>query len=116
MDVVNALNRGVSQVVGVEINRRIIELVSDRFAEFSGGAYRDARVRIVHSDGRNFVEWTPERFDLIQLTLVDTFAAISSGALSRSRRTSSTPPRRSAPTSGCSTTTVCSPSAGPSRT
>jgi hypothetical protein len=82
MDVVNALNRGASQVVGVEINRRIIELVSDRFAEFAGGVYRDPRVRIVHSDGRNFVEWTPERFDLIQLTLVDTFAAISSGALS----------------------------------
>jgi hypothetical protein len=82
MDVVNAVGRGAERVVGVEINGRIIELLRGEFASFAGHIYHNPRVQIVHSDGRNFVENTREKFDLIQLTLVDTFAAISSGALS----------------------------------
>ncbi|MEE8277907.1 MAG: hypothetical protein V3R89_04215 [Thermoanaerobaculia bacterium] len=84
MDVVNGVERGAEAVVGVEINGRIIELMQDDFDEFAGHIYRHPSVRIVHSDGRNFVESSSEKFDLIQLTLVDTFAAISSGALSLS--------------------------------
>ncbi len=84
MDVVNGVERGAELVVGVEINGRIIELVQDEFDAFTGHIYNHPRVRIERSDGRNFVENSSERFDLIQLTLVDTFAAISSGALSLS--------------------------------
>ncbi len=84
MDVVNGIARGAEQVVGVEINGQIIELMQGEFADFAGDIYRHPRVRMVHSDGRNFVESSAEKFDLVQLTLVDTFAAISSGALSLS--------------------------------
>jgi hypothetical protein len=84
LDVVNAVNRGAEKVTGVEINARIIELVAGEFNEFAGGIYRDPRVEVIHSDGRNFVENTREQYDLVQLTLVDTFAAIASGALSLS--------------------------------
>jgi hypothetical protein len=35
----------------------------------------------VYGDGRTYVERSTERFDVVELTLVDTFAAISSGAL-----------------------------------
>lgn len=84
LDVVNAVNRGAESVTGVEINARIIELVKGEFNEFAGGIYHDPRVEVIHSDGRNFVENTRERYDLVQLTLVDTFAAIASGALSLS--------------------------------
>jgi len=81
MDVANAVNRGAARVVGVEINRQIIDLLDQRFLEWSGGIYRHPAVEIVHSDGRTYVERSSEKFDVIQLTLVDTFAAISSGAL-----------------------------------
>jgi len=84
VDVANAVDRGAEQVTGVEINRQVVELVRDDFGTFSGNIYRDPRVRVVISDGRNFVENSRQKFDLIQLTLVDTFAAISSGALSLS--------------------------------
>jgi SAM-dependent methyltransferase len=84
MDVVNGLQRGASEVTGVEINAGIIDLMRGQFAHFSGDVYQDPRVRLVYSDGRNFVENTGERYDLVQLTLVDTFAAISSGALALS--------------------------------
>jgi hypothetical protein len=82
MDVVNALRQGAVSVTGVELNASIVELMRGRFASFSGNVYDHPRVRILHDDGRSFVEHTPERYDLIQLTLVDTFAAIGSGALS----------------------------------
>ena len=81
MDVANAVNRGAERVVGVEINRQIIDLLNHEFLDFSGGIYRHPAVEIVHSDGRTYVERSGEKFDVIQLTLVDTFAAISSGAL-----------------------------------
>jgi hypothetical protein len=81
MDVANAVNRGAGRVVGVEINQQIIDLLDRKFREFSGGIYQNPAVEIVHSDGRTYVERSGEKFDVIQLTLVDTFAAISSGAL-----------------------------------
>lgn len=84
MDVGNALARGARHVIGVEVNGAVIDLVRGPFAAFAGDLYRHPRVRIVHGDGRNFIEGTKARYDLIQLTLVDTFAAISSGALSLS--------------------------------
>ena len=81
MDLVNAINRGAARVVGVEINQPIIRLLQGPLHDFSGGIYSHPKVEVVHGDGRTYVERSNERFDLIQLTLVDTFAAISSGAL-----------------------------------
>jgi spermidine synthase len=81
MDVLNALAHGSRDVTGVEINRAVIEMVQGPFAGFSGDLYRDPRVRVVHSDGRNFAQGAKEKYDLIQMTLDDSFAAISSGAL-----------------------------------
>lgn len=84
MDLANALDRAAAEVVGVEVNSGVVDLMTGQLAEFSGNIYRDPRVRIENSDGRNYVEGTTERFDLIQMTLVDTFAAIASGALTLS--------------------------------
>jgi hypothetical protein len=81
MDVANAVHRGAERVVGVEINKPIIDLLNGEFLAFSGGLYRHPKVEIVYGDGRTYVQRSREKFDVIQLTLVDTFAAISSGAL-----------------------------------
>jgi hypothetical protein len=84
MDVVNALGHGASSVVGVEINHQIIDLVRGEFGDFAGQIYDHPAVRLVHSDGRNYIESSDARYDLVQLTFVDTFAALASGALSLS--------------------------------
>ena len=52
----------------------------DRFREFSGGIYTNPRVHISVDDGRSFVRRTPERYDVIQASLVDTWAATAAGA------------------------------------
>jgi hypothetical protein len=87
-DLVSALVFGARHVDGVEINPIIAnDVMRDRFREFSGGIYTHPRVRIVVDDGRSFVRRTPERYDVIQASLVDTWAATAAGAYTLTENT-----------------------------
>ncbi|MCU1381952.1 MAG: putative Spermidine synthase-like protein [Acidobacteria bacterium] len=80
-DLASALVFGALRVDGVEINPIIAnDVMRDRFRDFSGGIYTNPRVRIAVDDGRSFVRRTPERYDVIQASLVDTWAATAAGA------------------------------------
>jgi spermidine synthase len=80
-DLVSALVFGARQVDGVEINPIIAnDVMRDRFQEFSGGIYTNPRVRIAVDDGRSFVRRSGDRYDIIQASLVDTWAATAAGA------------------------------------
>jgi MFS family permease len=74
-DVVTALRYDARRVVGVEINSRMVEVVSSTFASFAGAPYSDPRVEVIIGDGRHVVEASRDRFDIIQLTGVDTAVA-----------------------------------------
>jgi len=80
-DLVSALLFGASRVDGVEINRIIArDVMLGRFREYSGSIYADPRVRIFVEDGRSFVRRSSDRYDIIQASLVDTWAATAAGA------------------------------------
>jgi hypothetical protein len=80
-DLLSALIFGASRVDGVEINPIIArDVMSERFLEYSGGLYTRPDVRIFVEDGRSFVRRSPERYDVIQASLVDTWAATAAGA------------------------------------
>src|SRR5947199_2387404 len=80
-DLASALVFGAAHVDGVEINPIIADdVMRDRFREFSGGIYTNPRVRIAVDDGRSFVRRRPDRYDVIQASLVDTWAATAAGA------------------------------------
>ncbi|MGA7742519.1 MAG: hypothetical protein ABSF35_10600 [Polyangia bacterium] len=80
-DVLTALSAGAQHVTGVEINGLTIDLLRGPFKDFVGGLYSDyPRVDIVHDDGRSYVRSTQRKYDLIQASLVDTWAASSAGA------------------------------------
>jgi hypothetical protein len=80
-DVLSALAFGARRVEGVEINPIIVrDVMLERFRDYSGGLYADPRVAIHVEDGRSFVRRTPQRFDVIQASLVDTWAATAAGA------------------------------------
>lgn len=82
-DVISALRAGAPRVVGVEVNPIIVnDVVRGRFAEYSGDLYRNPRVQVVVDEGRSYVRRAPEQFATVQATLVDTWAASSSGAFS----------------------------------
>jgi hypothetical protein len=84
-DVISALRAGVPRVVGVEVNPLIADAVMrDAFADWNGDLYRDPRVHVVVDEGRSFIRRSGERYSSIQATLVDTWAASSSGAFTLS--------------------------------
>jgi hypothetical protein len=80
-DVISALIFGARRVEGVEINPLIVrDVMLGQFREYSGNLYGDPRVSVHVEDGRSYVRRTPERFDVIQASLVDTWAATAAGA------------------------------------
>jgi hypothetical protein len=84
-DVISALHHGVPRVVGVEVNPIIVDdVVKGRYAAFSGDLYRDPRVQVVVDEGRSYIRRSSEPYRTIQATLVDTWAASSSGAFTLS--------------------------------
>ena len=80
-DLLSALVFGAAHVDGVEINPIIARNVMlDRFRDYSGGIYANPRVTIHVDDGRNFVRRSQSKYDVIQASLVDTWAATAAGA------------------------------------
>lgn len=80
-DIQTALHQGVRSVTGVDINATTMAMAKGPLAEYLGRPYDDPRVSLVLSDGRSHVRGSPRRFDLIQLTGVDTKSVLASGTL-----------------------------------
>jgi len=80
-DLLSALAFGARQVDGVEINPIIArDVMLGRFRDYSGGVYADPKVTIHVDDGRSFVRRSSAQYDVIQASLVDTWAATAAGA------------------------------------
>ena len=83
-DVMSALVFGARPITAVEINPIIARDVmsSEPYKSFSGSIYQHPDVRLVVDEGRSFIRSSSDRYDLIQATMVDTWAATSAGAFS----------------------------------
>ena len=79
-DILTALSFGHDRVVGVEVNGDILDLLRGRFADFTGHLDRRPDVQLVHDEARSYAARTDERFEVIQASLVDTWAAAANGA------------------------------------
>lgn len=80
-DLLSALVFGARHVDGVEINPIIArDIMLDRFREYSGGIYANPKVAIHVDDGRSFLRRSTAKYDVIQASLVDTWAATGAGA------------------------------------
>ena len=78
-DVLLALRHKVPRIVALEANPQIAELMSGPFAEFSGRLYSRPEVRLLVREARQFLHETEERFDLIQLSLLDAHGSSAAG-------------------------------------
>jgi hypothetical protein len=83
-DVMSALYFGVAHVTGIEINPAIFEALTKRFADFTGHFYRRPDVTLVNAEARSWINQNHNRFDLIQISLIDTWAATAAGGLTMS--------------------------------
>ena len=78
-DVLLALYNGAGRIDAVELNPQITTLVTDTYADFAGHLYDDARITVHAQEARGFVARSKDQYDLIQVALLDSFAASGSG-------------------------------------
>ncbi len=83
-DVLAGLLFGARQVTGVELNPAIVDAAQDHFGDYAGRVYDYPNVRLAVEDARTYLARSDEQFDLIQASLIDTWAASAAGAFALS--------------------------------
>jgi hypothetical protein len=84
-DVSRALASGSRDITGVEINPIIATVIMrQRYPQYSNRLYFRPEVKIVVEDGRTFVRRSSDRYQVLQATLVDTWASTAAGAFALS--------------------------------
>jgi hypothetical protein len=78
-DIQAALLAGHRPIVGIELNDRVIQILTGPLGRDTG-IPGHADVRLVVDEARSWLERHPERFDVIQASLIDTWAATGAGA------------------------------------
>ena len=85
VDVLRAVANGSPNVTGIEINPIIAnDIMRDRFADYTHHLYQIPEVHMHVSDGRSFVRNSRDQYDVVQMTLVDTWASTAAGAFALS--------------------------------
>jgi SAM-dependent methyltransferase len=80
-DILSALLFGARHIRGIEINLAIFEVLTDKFADFSGHLDRQPGVSLVNAEARSYINHSSDRYDLVQISLIDTWAATAAGGL-----------------------------------
>ena len=85
VDVLRAVANGSPSVTGIEINPIIATtIMRGRYADYAQHLYDRPDVHIHVTDGRSFLRSSPQHFDVVQMTLVDTWASTAAGAFALS--------------------------------
>jgi len=85
VDVLRAVANGSRSVTGIEINPIIANtIMRDRYADYARHLYERPDVHIHVTDGRSFIRNSKQLFDVVQMTLVDTWASTAAGAFALS--------------------------------
>ncbi|HET9688851.1 MAG TPA: hypothetical protein VFP79_16910, partial [Pseudolabrys sp.] len=82
-DLLSAKYFGFQDVTGVELNPILVKLLTDSLRDYNRVADLPG-VRLYVDEGRSWFERSDQHFDLIQMSMVDTWAATGAGAFSLS--------------------------------
>ena len=80
-DILSGLVFGAKRISGVEINPAIFEVLTEKFGDFAGHLERRPGVSLVNAEARSYINHSSERYDLVQISLIDTWAATAAGGL-----------------------------------
>src|SRR5581483_6935002 len=85
VDVMRAVANGSPNVTGIEINPIIVNnVMRGYYADYSYHLYDLPQVHIHIQDGRSYIRSSPDKYDVVQMTLVDTWASTAAGAFALS--------------------------------
>jgi len=85
VDVLRAIAQGSPNVTGIEINPIIANtIMRDRYADFAYHLYQRPEVHLEVADGRSFIRNVQAHYDVVEMTLVDTWASTAAGAFALS--------------------------------
>jgi hypothetical protein len=85
VDVLRAEANGSRSITGIEINPIIANtIMRGRYGDYAQHLYERPNVHIYVTDGRSFIRNSQQQFDVVQMTLVDTWASTAAGAFALS--------------------------------
>lgn len=79
-DILSTLHFEQKEVWGIEINGKILEAVTEHYSDYTYDISKLPNVHLVEDEARNFFEKNDIKFDIIQASLIDSWAATASGA------------------------------------
>ena len=78
-DLLQALYHKVENIDAVELNAELVALVRDKYADYAGNIYKRSNVNIHIAEARGYLSGSKKKYDLIQLSMVDSYGASSAG-------------------------------------
>ncbi|HEY9787937.1 MAG TPA: hypothetical protein V6D17_21290 [Candidatus Obscuribacterales bacterium] len=79
-DVLAALRNGQKSITAIDINDTVLNVLNHVFGDFTGHLDQLPNVRFFRDEARSFISRSKAKFDIIQATLIDTWAATTAGA------------------------------------
>ena len=80
LDVLTALRNGAESVTAVISNPLVVEAVGERFADHAAGVLDRPGVTVAGEGARSYLSRTDDRFEVIQVSLADSFRPVLAGA------------------------------------
>jgi len=78
-DVLTALLDNSSDIVALEANQQVADILLGPLADFSGNLYSRPEVRLIVKEGREYIHSSDEIFDLIQISMIDSYVNSAGG-------------------------------------
>lgn len=79
-DILTGLLFNQRSITGVEINDTILKIHRTIAAKFTGDLSRHPKVTFINDEARSYINASNKKFDIIQISLIDTLAASQAGA------------------------------------
>ncbi len=83
-DVLTGLLFDADRIDAVDVNPLIFDAMNGNLADFNGHLYTHPKVRGIVSEGRAYARRNRGKYDLVQVAMIDTWAATTAGAYSLS--------------------------------
>ena len=79
-DILTALRFDASDITGIEINSATLNIVQNVFRDYFRHWAEHAAVKLVNAEGRHYLSTSNERFDVVQLSGVDSYSGTPGAA------------------------------------